>query len=111
LPTSPIKEVHTQADTTICDAWLEVNISSLQFTNENYNVAWLLKFIKKKQLLHVFFSYARKFVFLFDLMLDIITITFIYSFFNIILLHFAQQKEKYNFTFIFNIFCSKYKFH
>jgi hypothetical protein len=67
--------------------------------------------LKKNNFCMFFFSYARKFVFLFYLMLDIITITFLFSFFNIILLHFAQQKDKYNFTFIFNIFCSKYKFH
>jgi hypothetical protein len=45
-----------------------------------------------------FFSHVLKFVFLFYLMLDIIFITFIILFFNIVFLHFVQQKGKYDFT-------------
>ena len=56
-------------DTTFCDACLEVNVSSFQFINEHSNAAWLLTCL---------FSDVRKYVFLFDLILDIITISFIY---------------------------------
>jgi hypothetical protein len=39
LPTSPVKEVRIQTNTTICDAWFDLIISSLQFSNENYTAA------------------------------------------------------------------------
>ena len=39
LPTSPVKEVRIQTNITICDAWFDVIISSLQFSNEHYTAA------------------------------------------------------------------------
>ena len=71
-----------------------------------------LDICKKNILLHVFFLSCKQICFLILSYVRYNYYHIYYSFFfNIVFLHFVQQKGKYDFTFIFNIFCSNCKLH